>query len=60
MYTRVRDTCEAVHNSTVELLRYPGMWKYLIMALFLLNLRQTYRCTSLLLLLMSNAVGRGC
>lgn len=33
----------SVHNSTVELLAYQGMWKYLVMALFLLNLRQTYR-----------------
>lgn len=48
---------EAVHNSTVELLLYPGMWKYLVMALFLLNLKQTYRYESLLFFFTLNVVG---
>jgi hypothetical protein len=49
-HTRVvaaaRRSISHVHSSTMELLAYPGMWKYLVMALFLLNLRQTYRCVA--------------
>eukprot|EP00892_Ulva_mutabilis_P009087 jgi/Ulvmu1/6550/UM003_0184.1 len=34
---------QKLNSSISEMLSYPGMWKYLVMALFLLNLRQTYR-----------------
>lgn len=35
---------QGLGRSVAEMLEYPGMWKYMVMALFLLNLGQVFRC----------------
>lgn len=46
MLRRLVEAAQSVKKGTVELLEYPGMWKYLAMALFLINLKQAYRCVA--------------